>query len=303
MVKAGEKTSMNKHINVLSIDLESWIHKYFINQRSSTKKTMDKGYIWKATQDILNILDSNGIRTTFFVVGEIFEWYPELIYMMKEKGHEINFHTYSHKKLLKEEHLLDELKKGKKFIEEFNIKGFRAPEAVIQKNHLKILKDWGFSYDSSIYSAFKIVEPIDGLLEIPISSYPLYKQKLNIKFPRNLNLPLLIHEIPFGSGYFIGLLGSNVQWFINRCNRKDIPVNMFMHPWQIVTPPGINKNIGVFMNLATPPSINKNILGVFMDHIKMIPYEINRRDTFNYLCRNYNFLPMKDLLYDNGWKI
>ena len=268
-------------MNVLSVDLESWVHKYFLNDKSSIKKAKDDGYIRDATLDILKILDTHDVKTTFFIVAEIFNWYPNLINKIRENGHEIGFHTYAHRCVLnRKKDLLDELKNGKKFIDGFDIKGFRAPEVFLKKDYLITLKDWGFTYDSSVYSEFKIFEPVEGILELPVSTYPLYKTNRAIQFPRILTPSLMIKEIPFGSGYFIGLLGSNIQWFINRSNKKNIPASLTIHPWQI-------KDI---------PKINRNLKGNIINRVKMIPYNINRRETFNFLCQNYEFAPMIKLI-------
>ena len=271
---------MKKQGNVLSIDIESWVHKYFLEEESSTKKIKDDGYINKVTLDILRILESNNIKTTFFVTAEIFDWYPDLIYKMKEKGHEIGFHTYTHRRLIHQQHLLDELKLGKRFIDEFNVKGFRAPEAIIKKEYFTILRDWGFTYDSSIYSASNLFEPIEGISEVPISTLPFYRTKRPVEFPRKLTMSLMIREIPFGSGYFIGLFGSNIQWFIQHSNKKNIPAVLILHPWQI----------------QKPPRDSKNLEGNIFNRIKMIPYNINRNDTFNYLCEHNEFVPMTTLI-------
>jgi len=37
------------------------------------------------------------LRLLFFIVSEIYEWYPELIECIRDNGHEIGFHTRSHK--------------------------------------------------------------------------------------------------------------------------------------------------------------------------------------------------------------
>ncbi len=276
---------MIKETNILTIDLESWVHKIFSNDESKIKKIKDKNYICNSTLNILKILKNYNIQTTFFIIGEIFDWYPELINKIKEMGHEIGFHTYSHKILESKKCLKDELKLGKKFIDEFDIKGFRAPEVNIKKEHLYLLKDWGFTYDSSIYSEFKIFEPIEGLLEVPISTYPIYRNKKDIQYPRNLTIPLLLREIPFGSGYFIGLLGLNIQWFIKKINKKNIPVSLVMHPWQIIKPQIENMNFNINI-------INK---------LKMIPYNINRKNTFDFLCKNYKFIPIIELINKYGY--
>ena len=277
-------------MNVLAIDVESWLHKYFLDYDSLTKNNKDDGHICEAILKILKILEKHDVKTTFFVLSEIFDWYPWLIYKIRDMGHEIGFHTHTHRKLLRKKELLGELKKGKKFIDEFNTQGFRAPEVFIRKEYFPILRDWGFIYDSSIYSRFKIFEPIDGILEVPISTYPLLKTDTPIHYPRNLSIPLLLREIPFGSGYFIGLLGSNVQWFINQLNKKNVPTNIITHTWQIGNIPTTNRDM-------------KGMQGNILNRIKMIPYNINRRDAINFLLQNNEFIPMIKLIniyhYDN----
>lgn len=267
-------------MNVLSIDLESWLHKHLFDCKSTKKNEKDGGYICEATLDILKILKNHDIKTTFFVVSEVFDWHPWLIYKIKDMDPEIGFHTYSHRTLLREKDLLKELKKGKEFIDEFNPLGFRAPETFVRKEYFPILRDWGVIYDSSIYSEFKIFKPTEGILEVPVSTYPLYKTTRPVRFPSNLNLLLLTREIPFGSGYSIGLLGSNIQWFIRQMNKKNIPTNLFVHTWQI----------------KDSPILNKNIKGNILRRVQMIPYNINRRDTVDFLFQHYEFLPMNKFI-------
>jgi hypothetical protein len=267
-------------MNVLSVDLESWLHKYFIDFESSIKKEKDDGYICNATTDILEILEMYGVKTTFFVLGEIYEWHPWLIQKLRDSGHEICFHTYNHCRLHREEQLIKELEMGKDFIDEFGPKGFRAPEANIREEFFPILKDWGFEYDSSIYSQFEIFEPIDGFLEIPVSTYQIIKSKMKITYPRNLNMHLLMKEIPFGSGYFIGLLGKKIQWFIKKMNKNNIPANLFIHPWQVKEEP--QRDIDVKM------SLHRRVL--------TFPYNINRKETFEFLLKNNDFVPILELI-------
>jgi peptidoglycan/xylan/chitin deacetylase (PgdA/CDA1 family) len=281
---------LKKQVNVLAIDVESWLHKYFLDYDSITKNKKDAGYIRDSILDTLKIFQNHDVKTTFFIISEVFDWHPEAIYKIKDMGHEIAFHTHSHRRLLRKKDLLEELKKGKKFMDEFDTKGFRAPQAVIKREYLPILRDWGFVYDSSIYSEFKIFEPIDGILEVPISTYPLFKTHRPVHFPSDLTISLLIREIPFGSGYFIGLLGPNVGWFINKLNKKNIPTSLTAHSYQIY-------------QIRDMPKGDRSIEGGIFERLKMIPYNVNRRDTIDYLLRNYDFIPMINFIntigYDN----
>ena len=65
------------------------------------------------TQTILDILQENNIKTTFFLTGFWVEKYPEMVKTIAQAGHEIGNHTYSHPHLnsLSEEEIKKELEK------------------------------------------------------------------------------------------------------------------------------------------------------------------------------------------------
>lgn len=58
--------------------------------------TFDDGPDPTYTPQILNILDENHIKGTFFIVGENAVLHPELIEKMVKEGHEIGSHTFTH---------------------------------------------------------------------------------------------------------------------------------------------------------------------------------------------------------------
>lgn len=60
--------------------------------------TFDDGPHPTQTEEILSILDEYNITATFFVVGTNVEYYPDIVRLITENGHEIGNHTYSHPK-------------------------------------------------------------------------------------------------------------------------------------------------------------------------------------------------------------
>lgn len=58
--------------------------------------TFDDGPHPEFTPQILNILEKNGVKATFFVVGKMAEKYPELIRSEQAAGHQLGNHTYNH---------------------------------------------------------------------------------------------------------------------------------------------------------------------------------------------------------------
>lgn len=102
---------------------------------------------------VLNILDEERIKATFFVVGENCERYPEL-YREISDGYQIENHTYSHPNLrrLSKSEQRKEILKGKEAIERITgkkVKGFRAPYHFLNKDTVEILNESGFAFDVS----------------------------------------------------------------------------------------------------------------------------------------------------------
>lgn len=58
--------------------------------------TFDDGPEPGITEFVLNILKGYNAKATFFCTGENYEKYPELVKLIKDEGHTIGNHTYSH---------------------------------------------------------------------------------------------------------------------------------------------------------------------------------------------------------------
>lgn len=61
--------------------------------------TFDDGPSKSTTPEILDILNDKGIKATFFVLGSRVKAYPDIVLSLKNSGHEIANHSYSHPKL------------------------------------------------------------------------------------------------------------------------------------------------------------------------------------------------------------
>ena len=87
---------MNK-LNILGIDFEDWYHPELIQKSLTNEKKIPK--VIQGIEKILDLLRVNDTLATFFVVGELLEYQPDLIDKIISSGHEIGFHTMHHKKL------------------------------------------------------------------------------------------------------------------------------------------------------------------------------------------------------------
>lgn len=278
--------------NVLSIDLESWIHFYLDALKknnflsSSEKKIMDGGYICEATEKILDLLDKYQSRATFFVVSEIYDWYPNLIEEIRKRGHEIGYHTYDHAVLFTRKILEEQFEKSRLFIENFRPIGFRAPHIFVTEDSLAFLKKHGFFYSSSTYDE-REKRLIAGMEEIAVSTIAFrhVRTGFNNKLPQHLTFGLITQKIPFGSGLFISLFGRKITYFIDSFNQKGIPVVLFLHPWQLFK----HKNIkGISFSLKL---LRNNPL--------CLPYLRNLLPTFKKLLETYKFISFKEYYYEH----
>jgi len=249
-------------VNYLSIDFESWTYPNLPNFRtlnSQQRKKLDNGYVKESVEKILRILKSHQVKITFFVVSQLYDWYPEEIEKIAHEGHEIAYHTHTHDILKTKEDLINTLKKSKKFLQRFKPLGFRAPTFLIREDYFPILRDYGFKYDSSVYDDYSLKKVIDGVVEIPVS--------------KMLNLPI-------GSGYFAAVLGKKIKKFYQRINQQRKPVVSFVHNWQIIKP----KN-------ASFPDWR-----FVLKHPLYFPYTLSIYQNFNFLLENFSFAPMKNLI-------
>jgi len=258
--------------NILSVDLESFIHREFDVSKRFEK---DNDYTVKAVNLLLELFKKHETRVTFFVVGEIYQWYPELIETIYKQGHEIGYHSHRHIFLTSKELLLKELKLSADFLKTYKPKAFRAPRMFLKKEYLEILSDYGFLYDSSTYGSFDQACLFDNIQEIPVSFFSYLGQKKELEFPQGLTKQLLIRGIPYGSGLGLSIFGKRTQLFINATNKSGDPAILFFHPWQVLTYP--KKPI---QNTLT--AIPRNI------------YRRNIMETLEYLLANNTFVPFRD---------
>ncbi|OFW89158.1 MAG: hypothetical protein A3D75_01620 [Candidatus Levybacteria bacterium RIFCSPHIGHO2_02_FULL_37_18] len=269
-----------------AIDFESWVFpetEKFLSLTSEERKKIDNEYSLKSGYQLLDLLQRKKQKLTFFVIGQIYEWYPQLIKDIASEGHEIAFHTHSHSSLKNIKILKEELEEGCKFIQEFNIKGFQAPNINFPAGGHYLLKEAGFTYSSSIYSSSKKIFEIDGVKEIPVSIFNFFgKQNENISFPTQMKFRKLLEGIPFGSSYFTALLGGKKTYKIIKKmeNRGYEFVNLFIHNWQIYLPE----------KASFPNTIDliKNPL--------YLPYTKNIKNDFEYLLDNFKFSRFSDFL-------
>ena len=64
-------------MNYLSIDLESFVYPNydpFLSMTSEQRETMDNGYLFDSSLELLELLDKYNCKATFFFVSEQSQW-------------------------------------------------------------------------------------------------------------------------------------------------------------------------------------------------------------------------------------
>ncbi len=79
--------------NALTIDFEDWYQGLEIPYE---KWNGFEDRIELAGERLLGILDDAGVKATFFMLGYVAEKHPELVKRIRDEGHEIGTHGFSH---------------------------------------------------------------------------------------------------------------------------------------------------------------------------------------------------------------
>jgi peptidoglycan-N-acetylglucosamine deacetylase len=107
--------------------------------------TFDDGPRNSNIEELLDLLCSQNIQATFFVIGKSVKTDPDLIYRLQREGHDIGNHTYNHKRLdnLPEEKILAEIQDNNTLLVSIikkPVKYFRAPGGRYSKTVYQVLR-------------------------------------------------------------------------------------------------------------------------------------------------------------------
>lgn len=125
---------------------------------------------------LLRLLDSAGIKATFFVPGFTARRYPDVIRRIAGAGHEIAHHGYLHEPLngadeAAEAEYLDRGLDALTEVTGVRPVGYRAPMWELNYRSPGLLRDRGFLYDSSLMDAdlpYELAAGTGSIVEIPI---------------------------------------------------------------------------------------------------------------------------------------
>jgi len=228
-------------LNILGIDFEDWFHPELIQKYISKENHQPK--VIEGIDKIIELLRKNETKATFFVVGELLEFKPELLDIIIENDHEIGFHTMKHERIdlsNRKKQFQDEIEKFDK-LTEGKSKGFRAPSFSLNQTSywlIDILEDNRYEYDSSIVPA---KTSLYGMPNARTSPYKISSKDLEGRSNdgKIIEFPLLVtkflgKKIPAGGGFYLRTLPSRIiQNAIRSYENNGIPGVFYIHSWEL----------------------------------------------------------------------
>lgn len=253
-------------VNMLSIDVEDYFHVSAFERVSPPSSwTEFERRVDQSTDKILAILARFNVKATFFVLGWVAQFSPELVKKIALHGHEIASHGYGHQRVPTQSRreFREDIRQSKSMLEDLvgaQVKGYRAPSYSICLNSLWAfdeLVEAGYTYDSSV---FPIQHDFYGIPDWPRFPFPLQRTESGDWVPgsdRSLGCELV--EVPIstlnkagrnlpiaGGGYFrlypYGLTRMGLKQINDQEKR---PFVFYIHPWEFDPEQPRMKNAGL----------------------------------------------------------
>jgi peptidoglycan-N-acetylglucosamine deacetylase len=228
-------------MNLLGIDFEDWFHPELIQKYITGMEK--KPTVVNGIEKILDLLRKNNTKATFFVVGELLKFKPEILDKIIENDHDIAFHTMKHTRI--------DIPNFKEIFEneikEFNeltcgrSKGFRAPSFSLNEKSswiIDVLEKNNYIFDSSVVPA---KTSLYGIPNAPHFPYKILSNSLEtsntsgkiIEFPLMVT-KILGKSIPVGGGFYLRTLPYKIiKNSFDSYQKQNIPGVFYIHSWEL----------------------------------------------------------------------
>jgi len=278
--------------NFLSIDVEDYFQVAAFEKVSPPGSwTRRELRVSRNTEKILQILDREGCKATFFILGWVAQRCKGLVRSIADCGHEVASHGYWHQRVGCQDRILfrQDVVRSKGLLEDISgqpVLGYRAPSYSISPQTpwaFDELHAAGYKYDSSI---FPIRHDLYGFCEFPRFASRLTRgpeggwavadPATAHSGPSLLEIPITTlnyagRNIPIaGGGYFRLNPYSFTRWGLRRINRVEkSPFVFYLHPWELdpeqprMRGVGVKSRIRHYLNLGKPEHRFRRLLRDF----------------------------------------
>jgi len=185
----------------------------------------------------LELLSSQNISCTFFILGWVAQKNPFLVRKIKSFGHEIASHGNCHELIYEigPEKFREDIRTSKNILEDLiddEVQGYRGPGFSITRENawaFDIIAEEGFQYDATLFPGGHGHGGIAGLPCQPFNLVTMGSQQIE-EYPVTV-LNIAGYRFAFsGGGYFRLFPLVFISYCIKLFNGRGIPVMSYIHP-------------------------------------------------------------------------
>lgn len=230
--------------HIYTVDLEEWFHGLTSTNGMVERWPEFESRVVYATERLLGILRSHGVRATFFVLGHVADHHPSLIERVLADGHEIGVHGYFHRfvyKMTRDEFCaeLDRSIEAVMRVTGVAPIGHRAPYFSVNATTpwaFECMVSRGLRYDSSV---FPTRNPLYGYPGAP--RFPHFVEGVKVEGTELAEFPASTVKVagttlPVAGGFYVRALPyPAIRWALRQLERAEQPAVLYIHPWEIDT--------------------------------------------------------------------
>lgn len=248
-------------------------------------KTIDR-----QTDILLSLLDETGKKATFFILGMLAQYRPDLVKKIAACGHEIGMHGQNHIRMniLNYKEARADLNDSYKLVTDIigaPVFGYRAPYFSVNETNLyvlEILSELGLIYDSSIFPVklknYGIANfpPADTLYQLP-NGKQIVELPLTIMNWQNKRLPVA------GGGYMRAFPAFILKRIFRKLDAEKRNVMLYMHPYEF-------DDRWISCSTHYPPGMGYSKPKSFLINIRWNLFRGTIYNKVKYLLKQYHFI-------------
>lgn len=188
---------------------------------------------------LLGSLERHGARGTFFVLGWLAKYRPEVVRAIADAGHEIASHGFWHEPVttLDRDSFGEDVRSSKQSLEDLvgvEVVGYRAPNFSIVPGcewAFDVLLEEGYRYDSSLFPIRRRGYGYPAAQRVP---HMLPRQAGWLaEFPL-ATTSILAYPVPAaGGGYLRQFPYAVIRRAFREATERSQPATFYIHPWEI----------------------------------------------------------------------
>jgi len=218
--------------HAFTVDMEDWYQGIELPPDAWSDK---ERRLHRGMETLLALLEDQGVKATFFVLGVVAEEHPGLVRQVAEAGHEIGSHGYDHTKVYELDPARfrsDEVRTRDRLqdITGSRVTSYRSPYFSITRRSLwalEVLVELGYTVDASI-SAVETWRY--GIAGAPDRPYMIPELGLTEVPPSTLRF--LGRDLSLGGAYFRIFPYRLTDRALEAARAEGRPAVFYIHPWE-----------------------------------------------------------------------